>query len=401
MGYAIRTVGVVGGGTMGGGITALTIRCNRPVVLKEESPELAQKVEKSLHDRFQKWFDLGYTKERSVLDQQKSYLTVTYSIQDLVNTDLIIEAIPENMEWKKELFFELDRIMPEHVILASNTSSLPITEIARATKRPDKVVGMHFFNPPTSNQRMLVELVRGGSTSSDTMDTVEKFSRATLGKKTIRVKDRFGFLVNCLLLPYLGEAVMALEQSDVSFEAIDAEARNFGWPMGPFGVLDVVGLDTAYLVAEFLSRAYPEKIQLGTLFKALVDAGRLGEKAGVGFYDMKGGHEPLNAFLQRIYGSRPIVSAQKVFERMTARFLNESVQALQDGVTSKNEIETGAKIGIGFPKDGPLHHISKLGASTLVKQLNGYVQIYGPRFKPAQMLVDMAVRGEKFYEILL
>lgn len=397
MGYPIRKVGVVGGGTMGGGIAALIARSNRPVVVKEESQELAQGAEKNIHDRFQRWFDLGKI-DRNTLEQLKSYVTVTANIQDLSGVDLVIEAIPENMEWKKKLFTELDKIMPEYVILASNTSSLPITEIARATSRPDKIVGMHFFNPPTTMK--LVELVCGGTTSADTMDTVEKFARTVLGKKTIRVKDQPGFLVNCLLLPYLGEAVLALEQNEVSFEDIDAEGRNFGWPMGPFGVLDVVGLDTSYFVAEFLSKAYPEKIQLGTLFKALVDAGRLGEKAGVGFYDIKGGHELLASFLDRTYGKRSVVSAQEVFQRMTSRFLNEAAQAYQDNVTSKNEIETGAKVGIGFPKDGPLHYIDEIGASNLVKQLNGYCEVYGARFQPAQILVDMAERGETFFEIL-
>lgn len=398
MGYAIRTVGVVGGGgTMGGGIAALTARSNRPVVALEGNADLAKRAEENIYSRFQKWFDLGKI-DRNTLDQLRSYVTVTHDIRDLAGADLVIEAIPENMDWKKRLFVELDKVMPEQVILTSNTSSLPITEIGRATNRPDKVAGMHFFNPPTTMK--LVELVHGSDTSDYTMNVVEKFARATLSKLTIRVTDRPGFLVNCLLLPYLGEAVLALEHNEVSIEDIDAEAKKFGWPMGPFGLLDVIGLDTSYFVAEFLSRVYPEKIQLGTLFKALVDAGRLGEKSGVGFYGITGGHEPLEDFLQRIYGSRPQVPAQKVFQMMIDRFFNESAQALQDGVTSKNEIETGAKIGIGFPKDGPLHYIDEIGVGNLAKELRGFESIHGSRFAPAKLLVDMADRGETFFETL-
>lgn len=397
MSYVIRNVGIVGGGTMGGGIAALIARSNRPVIVKEENPDLAKKAEQNIYSRFQKWFDLGKI-DRNTLDQLRSYVSVTSNLQDLAGVDLVIEAIPENMELKKSLFIELDKIMPERVILASNTSSLPITEIARATNRPDKFVGMHFFNPPTT--MALVELVRGGDTLDDTLDTVQKFARNTLGKVTIKVVDQPGFLVNCLLLPYLGEAVLALEQNEVSVEAIDAEARKFGWPMGPFGVLDIVGLDTGYFVAEFLSRAYPEKIQLGTLFKALVGANRLGEKSGVGFYDIKGGHEPLSDFLERFYGSRPKISAQEVFQRMMARFLNESTQALQDKITSKNEIETGAKIGIGFPKDGPLHYVDEFGAANLVNQLNFYCEAFGSRFRPSRLLVEMAEHGEIFFKRL-
>lgn len=397
MGYVIHKVGVVGGGTMGGVIAALVARSNRPVVVKEENQKFVKKAESSIYGRFQKWFELGKI-DRNTLEQLKSYVTVTDNIQDLAETDLVIEAIPEDMELKKRLYFELDRIMPANVILASNTSSLPITEIAQATDRPDKVVGMHFFNPPTTMK--LVELVRGARTSDDTLSVAEKFARTTLGKITIRVTDQPGFLVNCLLLPYLGEAVLALEQYEVSAEDIDSEARNLGWPMGPFAVLDVVGLDTSYFVAEFLSRAYPEKIQLGTLFKSLVDAGRLGEKTGVGFYDIKGGHESLEIFLGRIYGQRPKVSAQEVFQRMMARFLNEAAQAIQDKVTSKNEVETGARIGIGFPGDGPLHYIDEIGASKLVDQINGYCEVLGPRFKPSQILIDMANSGQTFFKSL-
>ncbi len=397
MGYAIRTVGVVGGGTMGGGITALVARSNRPVVVKESNQEFVKKATDNIYSRFQKWFDLGKI-DRNTLDQLKSYVTVTDNIQDLAETDLVIEAIPENMEMKKNLYAELDKILPEHVVLASNTSSLPITEIAQVTKRPDKVVGMHFFNPPTTMK--LVELVRGANTSDDTLNMVEKFARATLGKITIRVADRPGFLVNCLLLPYIGEAVLALERYDISIKALDAEPVKSGWPMGPFGVLDVVGLDTAYFVAEFLSRAYPEKIQLGTLFKTMIDAGRLGEKTGVGFYDIKGGHEPLEDLIRRTYGSRSEVSVGEIFQQMRARFVNEAAQAYQEKITSKNEIEIGARVGVGFPGDGPLHFVDEIGASKLVGQLNGYCEVLGPRFKPAQILVDMANSGEKFYRSL-
>lgn len=395
--YPIRKVGVVGGGTMGSGIAAVIARY-RPVIVKEENQALAEKAKETICRSFQRAFDSGHIKDQNELDQRKSYVICTADLGDLAEVDLVIEAIPENMELKQKLFAELDRIMPAHVILASNTSSLPITEIAEATNRPDKVVGTHFFNPPT--QMPLVELVRGRKTSDDTISIVERLCR-TLEKKTIRVIDRPGFAINSILMPYIGEGVMALEQNDVSAKDIDAEARKFGLPMGPFTMLDLVGLDTAYFVAEFMARSYPDKIQMGTLFKAMVDAGRLGKKVGIGFYDfdVNGSHESLETFLQRILGPRPVISAEEVFQRMLALKLNASVQIFQDQVTSKGEIETGTQFGLGFPGGGPLHVIDKMGADKLVEQLLGFSKILGPRFLPSQLLLEMAEKGEKFFKV--
>lgn len=397
MNQAIHVVGVVGGGTMGQKIAALIVRSGCSVIVAEETAELAKRVEKNLHAGFEKWSELGqYIKDRDTLEQFKSRVTVTANLGGLVSADLVIEAVFEDMTLKRRIFTALDKIMPGHVPFGSNTSSIPITVIASATKRPDKVLGMHLFNPPTSMP--LVELVRGEKTSDDTLDMVEKFARDVLGKQTIRVKDQPGFLVNFFLLPYVDEGIRSITQNDVSFEEIDAEAKKTGWPMGLFAMLDVVGLSTAYSVAEFLSRAYPDKIQTADFLRHLVDSGRLGQKNGLGFYDIKGGHEPLADILQRLYGDRPKISAPEVFQRMTARLLNEVAKAFEDQVTSKDEIETGTRLSIGFPKDGPLHHIDEIGVSNLVKQLNGYCESLGPRFKPAQILVDMADKGERFYK---
>ncbi len=397
MAYPIRKVGVVGGaGTMGSGISIVTARY-RPVVVKEQSEALVEKAKSTIYGSFQRGFDSGNVKTQNELEQLKSNVTFTADLQDLAGVDLVIEAIPEKMEWKKKLFSELDKIMPSHVILASNTSSLPITLIAEATARPDRVMGTHFFNPPTKMD--LVELIRGRETSDETMDSVQRFCR-TLEKKTIRAADQPGFYVNRVLLPYIGEGIMLLEQNEVSAKAVDAEARKLGFLMGPFRMLDIVGLDTAYDVAKFMAESYPDKIQIGTLLKVLIDAGRLGKKSGVGFNDFDGTHEPLEGFLGRTYGSRPKILAEEVFTRMLVRFLNESVQALEDKVASKGDIETGAKYGVTFPKGGPLHYISEIGLPNFVEQLNNYAKALGSRYTPARMLVDMAEKGETFYKIV-
>ncbi len=394
--YPIYQVGVVGGGTMGGGIALVTVRKGLPVILKEANKDLADKTRDVLTKRMEGWQRAGKMTLQA-LEQCVSLLTVTDNFSDLADVDLVIEAVPENMDLKKSVFRELDSVTGPEVILASNTSSLPIGDISEATGKRDKVVGTHFFNPPT--RMNLVEIVKSRYTSSETISAVrDDFLVSTLGKTTIEVTDRPGFLINCLLLPYLGEGILALEESEVSVEDIDTEARDFGWPMGPFTVLDTVGLDTALYVAQFLSQSYPEKIRTGTLFESLVRMNRLGEKNGVGFYSAEGSHEPIQDVLAKLYGARPKVSAKDVFERMMARFLNESVQSFYDGVASRNDIELGCQIGIGCPRGGPLHIVDEMGASALVEQLSGFIKQYGPRFAPSKLLVDMAASGEKFFE---
>ncbi len=199
--------------------------------------------------------------------------------------DVVIEAVPENMELKKQIFTELDRIAPEHAVLASNTSSLAISTIAAITKRPDKVIGMHFFNPvPVMG---LVEIVRGLLTSDDTFETIRDLSAGPLGKQVVVAKDVPGFIVNLLLIPYLLDAVRVLEQGVGTKEDIDKGiVLGLNHPMGPFTLLDFVGLDTALFIADAMfDETKDSRYAAPTLLRRMVSAGLYGKKSGRGFYD--------------------------------------------------------------------------------------------------------------------
>ncbi|MBI3004284.1 MAG: hypothetical protein HYY49_02575 [Ignavibacteriales bacterium] len=230
------------------------------------------------------------------------------------------------------------------------------------------------------------------------MAVLRDFARSTLQKMTISVTDRPGFLVNCLLLPYLNEALLGLEESTTSPESIDAEARAFGWPMGPFTLLDVIGLDTALTVAEFLSEKYADRMQSGPLLRTLVAMNRLGDKTGAGFYVTHGDRESMSSILAKLYPDRRNdVSASLIFERMMAGLLNEAARALEDDVASKEDIELGAQAGLGCPRGGPLHIIDDDSPAKLVDQLDHFKDRYGSRFQPAPLLQSMASENRKFF----
>ncbi len=403
MSYAIFKVGVVGGGTMGGGIAALVARQGLPVIVKEENEELAIRACNGIFARFQNWYDKGKISEHR-LEELKSLVSVTFHSDDLSDAQLFIEAIPEKFDSKRKVFKEFDGILPKEVIMVSNTSSLPITKLAEATTRPDRVAGMHFFNPPT--RMLLVELVRGEYTSEETFQIIDDFAKETLEKKTIRVKDRPGFLVNCLLLPYLNEAVLGVEEALVTPEAIDAEARKHGWAMGPFTLLDFVGIDVAVFVAQFLTQSFSDRMKMGTLFEELLKRGRLGDKAGIGFYSNDENVEKIGCILEQLYPNRRTdVTAGDIFERMMSGVLNEAVFALENRIASKEDIELGAKAGIFFPSStffhsgGPLHTIDSIGAHRLLQTLERLERNVGPRFSPCPLLREKADRGEKFFSL--
>ncbi|MDP3725962.1 MAG: 3-hydroxyacyl-CoA dehydrogenase NAD-binding domain-containing protein [bacterium] len=403
MSYAIFKVGIVGGGTMGGGVAALIARQGLPVIVKEGNEELAIRAHDGIFARFQGWYDKGKINKHR-LEELQSLVTVTARSDDLSDVQLFIEAVREEIDLKLEIFREFDRILPKEVIMVSNTSSLPITKLAEATTRGDKVAGMHFFNPPT--RMLLVELVRGRYTSEETFKIIDDFAKETLEKKTIRVEDRPGFLVNCLLLPYLNEAVLGIEEALVTPEAIDETARGHGWVMGPFTLLDFVGIDVAVFVAQFLTQSYGDRMKMGTLFSEILKLGRLGDKVGVGFYSNDDSVEPIGHILERLYPNRRNdVTAADIFERMMSSVLNEAVFALESKVASKEDIELGAKAGIFFPSSkffhsgGPLHTIDSMGALTLLQTLERLERTVGSRFSPRPLLREKAGKGEKFFSL--
>lgn len=279
----IKQVGVVGCGLMGSGIVEVCARAGYQVVVREVTTVLLQaglaRVERSLS----KAVDRGKA-TREQADKALAGIEGTLDLADFGACDLVIEAAIENMAIKKEIFAELDGILPAHAILASNTSSLCVTEMASVTQRDDKVLGIHFFNPVPVFP--LIEFVRTILTSDETMRIVHQFG-ASLGKTMVTAKDTPGFIVNRLLIPYLLDAVRVFEQGLASREDIDTAIKlGLNHPMGPLTLIDFVGLDTCLFIADAMFDEYKDsRYAAPPLLRRMVLAGRMGRKTGRGFYD--------------------------------------------------------------------------------------------------------------------
>jgi len=284
---AIRSVGVVGCGLMGGGIAQVSIQAGFPTIAVEANQQLLDRglagVKKNLDGLVAK-----ARIDQKARDEALGRLTGATRLEELKACDLVVEAITENQSLKNETFARLDAICPPHAILASNTSSCNVTALAAATRRPGQVLGLHFFNPVPLMK--LVEVVQTILTSEATVKTAWEWVQA-LGKTPVRTKDSTAFIVNRLLVPYLLDAVRLYESGLASLEDIDTAMKlGCGYPMGPFTLLDLVGLDTALFVAEVMFEEYREpRYAPPPLLKRMVLAGRLGRKTGRGFYEYSGG----------------------------------------------------------------------------------------------------------------
>ncbi len=274
---------MVGSGIMGAGIAEVVALAGHDVVLRSRELATAEgtlgSIERSLGRRVTKG-DLGEQELKDTLGR----ITATSNLHDLAECDLVIESVLEEMATKRHLFSELDRICKDHTLLATNTSTLPVVEMAMETGRPDKVCGIHFFNPAQTMQ--LVEIVRPITAADETISIAQEFAEGC-GKKTVLVKDRAGFVVNALLFPYLNNAVRLLEQGTASMEDIDEAMKGgCGFPMGPFALLDLVGLDTSLAILDALYEEYrdPNYAAVPRL-RRMVTAELLGRKTGRGFYD--------------------------------------------------------------------------------------------------------------------
>ncbi|MEZ5283455.1 MAG: 3-hydroxybutyryl-CoA dehydrogenase [Vicinamibacterales bacterium] len=279
---AIKTVGVLGCGLMGAGVAQVSAAAGFKTVVLEVN---AGVLEKGM-GRIQKFLSDGVAKGK-VTEEARSTtlanLSGTTSYDDLKACDLVVEAIVENVEVKKQAYAAVEAVVGDHCLIASNTSSLCITELAAATKRPDKVGGLHFFNPVPLMK--LVEVIKALPTSQETFDALFAFAKA-IGKEPISAPDRGGFIVNRLLVPYLLDAIRCLEEGLGTVEDIDAGVKlGCGYPMGPFTLLDFVGLDTTYYIANIMFDEFREtRFAPPPLLKRMVLAGYLGKKSGRGFY---------------------------------------------------------------------------------------------------------------------
>jgi 3-hydroxybutyryl-CoA dehydrogenase len=279
----IQKVGVVGCGLMGSGIAQVCAQAGFQTVAREVSAELVEKGLKSIEKNLARLVEKGTLKE-ATKNEIRGRLKGTTSLEDLKDCDVVVEAIIEQLPVKRELFAALDMLCPPQTIFASNTSSLTITEIAAATKRPQRFVGLHFFNPVPVMK--LVEVVKTIATDPGVYEEMVSFG-GKLGKTPVRANDSGGFIVNRLLVPYLLDAIRALEEGVGSVIDIDNSMKlGCGYPMGPFTLLDFVGLDTTYYISQIMFDEFKEKrFAAPPLLKRMVLAGWHGKKTGRGFYD--------------------------------------------------------------------------------------------------------------------
>jgi 3-hydroxybutyryl-CoA dehydrogenase len=282
---SITKVGIIGSGIMGSGIAEAAARNGHTVILRSRKQESADAMLASLEKSLTKQVEKG-----KLTDDDRTAtiarVTATSDLNELAECDLVLESVVEDLATKKELFNELDRICKDHTILATNTSTLPVIEMAMETGRPDKVCGVHFFNPATVMS--LVEIVRPLTASDETIAAARAFAEAC-GKDAVEVKDQAGFIVNALLFPYLNNAVRLLEGGVASREDIDAAMKGgCGFPMGPFALLDLVGLDTSLSILDALYEEYRDPNYAAVpLLRRMVSAELLGRKSSKGFYDYK------------------------------------------------------------------------------------------------------------------
>ena len=283
----IRKVGVVGAGLMGGGIAQTCAQSGYETVVREVNQQLLEKGLARIQSNWDMLAGKGKMTQGQV-DEYRSRLHGTVNMEDFADCDLVIEAVIENMEEKLRLFPALDKILKPGALILSNTSSLSVTQMGAVTKRPDKVCGLHFFNPAPVMK--LVEIVRTISTSEETIETVRQFA-ISLGKTPVLAKDTAGFIVNFLLIPYLLAAIRMLENGQATRDDIDTAMKlGCGYPMGPFTLLDYVGLDTTMWAAEAIYDEYKDPLYAPPpLLRRMVASGMYGKKSGKGFYDYQQG----------------------------------------------------------------------------------------------------------------
>jgi 3-hydroxyacyl-CoA dehydrogenase / enoyl-CoA hydratase / 3-hydroxybutyryl-CoA epimerase len=397
----IFKVGVLGAGAMGGGIAQVVTYAGLPVVVKDIDEGQLQAARDHVEQIYQGRVDKGKMTMGQV-QEKLDLIEYTLNYDEFADVDIVIEAVPEVMKVKQQVFKELDEVCTPDTILASNTSALSITEMAQATDRPHKVIGMHFFNP--AHVMKLVEVIPGAETDQDTIDTVEQFTQE-LRKIPVIVQECPGFLVNRLLMPYLNEAVLALEQGSATAQEIDeAMGRDgFGWPMGPFFLMDMLGIDVCAHVGNYLYDHYGERLAEVKLFDELVERNRLGEKSGAGFYVYTTSDaEPLEDIVAKLQASGEVETGTPFsVDRPMMPFLNEAAMCAQEEIANVNDIDMACIAGIGMQVNkngqavrmGPLEYMDEMGLDVVVEKMEALEKEFGSRFHPVDILYQKVKSG--------
>jgi 3-hydroxyacyl-CoA dehydrogenase/enoyl-CoA hydratase/3-hydroxybutyryl-CoA epimerase/enoyl-CoA isomerase len=402
---SISKAAVLGAGIMGGGIAYQSALKGTPIIMK---------------DIAQEGMDLGMAEARKQLDKQVvkgridghkmfsilSSIEPTLNYDSIVEADIVVEAVVENPKIKQSVLAELESLVREGAIIATNTSTISVDDLASVLKRPENFCGMHFFNPVPVMP--LVEVIRGTKSSDETIATTVAYAKK-MGKVPIVVNNCPGFLVNRILFPYFG-AFSRLINDGANYKQIDKAMERFGWPMGPAYLLDVIGLDTAVHAQAVMAAGFDRmKLDIDTVIDKLFEQKNLGQKSGSGFYlyenDKRGKPKKLpNPETEKLVAS--MASASKEFEdeeivqRMMVALCMETIRCLEDGIVSTAiEADMGLVLGIGFPpfRGGALRYVDSLGLTDFCAMADKYADL-GELYHPTQKLRDMASASEKFYK---
>jgi 3-hydroxyacyl-CoA dehydrogenase/enoyl-CoA hydratase/3-hydroxybutyryl-CoA epimerase len=393
----VEKLAVVGAGVMGGGIAELAASKDVPVVLKDVAQEPLDDGLRHARELLDRAASKGvFTEDEAGL--KFALVEGTLSYDEFNDVDLVVEAVVEKMAVKRQVLREVEEAVPEHAIFATNTSSLSVTELARASSRPERVVGLHFFNPV--HKMPLVEVVRGEASGDEALATGLGFA-LDMGKNPVVVKDGPGFLVNRVLAPYLNEAGYLLEEG-AGVRSVDQAISSFGMPMGPCRLLDEVGLDVARHVGREMEAAFGERMKPAGVVDELLEDGRLGKKSGLGFYVYDDGEEKkvdpdLRRMLPRPEETPP--DAPEIRRRCLYLMVNEAAHALEDEVVAEaGEVDLAMVMGTGFPpfRGGVLRWADTEGLDTILEGLEKLEGRHGPRFRPAPLLEVMVERGRTF-----
>lgn len=398
---AVNSLAVLGAGKMGGSIAWLAINASMPVRLKDITWEAVGNGLAAIADIYNDLLKIKKTDNREA-DLKKNYVSGTLDYSGFAGIDFVIEAIVEDQDVKIKTFKELEEYLGPDAIIATNTSSLSVTEMARSLQHPERFIGFHFFNP--ANRMPLIEVVPGEKTSQETVLRSVEFARK-LGKTPIVLKDCNGFLVNRILMAYLNESLLMLEEG-VDFDVIDRAMLSYGMPMGPFALFDEIGIKVGFKIAKLFSVFYPERFKIIKIQHDFENVKQLsGKSSGVGFYVYRNKNKKPNPLIAKILKENGInfnikISPDEIIERSILMMINEASLCIEEGIIDKARyLDFAMLIGTGFPafRGGLLATADEMGIENIVTKLKQYEVKYGKRFKPTNLLVEMSNNKERFY----
>ncbi len=397
----VKKIGILGAGLMGAGIGFVSAyRAGAEVVFKDRDLESA---ERGLA-RVRAQLDQGVKRKR-IDEKNKEHiaarLAATSDYAELAGADVVIEAVFEDLELKHRMLRDIELLGDDQIMFATNTSSIPIGKIAEAARRPQNVIGMHYFSPV--EKMPLLEVIVTEKTSDEVTATCVALGKRQ-GKTVIVVNDGPGFYTSRILAPYMNEAAWILSER-IAIERIDSALKNFGFPVGPVALLDEVGIDVADKVGGIMHIAFGERMQPPPGLAKLKQDDRLGRKNQRGFYwygDQDRKRKGIDESVYDALGIKPDGSMgdREIAERCVLQMLNEAARCLAEGILrSARDGDIGAVFGLGFPpfRGGPFRFIDALGAAEVVDRLEHYSRIQGPRFEPAPLLLELANGGRRFY----